>query len=144
MQGLGAGRSAATTRALEANGRHRSPTIVVSDLCNVTSLMGHSFRHGVTAKQTLERLVIMGEANSGVIVGVGRLNEIKAAKPTGGNSSPARATGLRAGARAKENGILPHLPFWHRIADFPFVQHGEDWDGPKAVFAGLLIGRPHS
>jgi hypothetical protein len=65
MQGLGAGRSAATTRALETKGRHRSPTIVVSDLCNVTSLMGHSFRHGVTAKQTSERPIIMGEANSG-------------------------------------------------------------------------------
>jgi hypothetical protein len=84
MQGLGAGRSAATTRALETNGRHRSPTIVVSDLCNVTSLMGHSFRHGVTAKQTSERPIIMGEANLGMYVGVGKLNEIKAAKPTGG------------------------------------------------------------
>jgi hypothetical protein len=42
MQGLGAGRSAATTRALETKGRHRSPTIVVSDLCNVTSLIGHT------------------------------------------------------------------------------------------------------
>jgi hypothetical protein len=84
MQGLGAGRSAATTRALEANGCHRSPTIVVSDLCNVTSLMGHSFRHGVTAMQTLERLIIMGEANLGMYVGVGKLNEIKATKPTKG------------------------------------------------------------
>jgi hypothetical protein len=45
MQGLGAGwsgaKGAATTRALEIEDRHRSPTIVVSDLCNVTSLMGH-------------------------------------------------------------------------------------------------------
>jgi hypothetical protein len=86
MQGLGAGRSAATTRALETKGRHRSPTIVVSDLCNVTSLMGHSFRHGVTAMQTLERLIIMGGANSRMGVGVGRLNEIKAAKPTTGGT----------------------------------------------------------
>ena len=84
MQGFGAGRSGAkgeaTTRALETNGRHRSPTIVVSDLCNVTSLMGHSFRHGVTAKQTLERPFIMGKANSGMCVGVGVIHEIKTAK----------------------------------------------------------------
>jgi hypothetical protein len=73
MQGLGAGRSAATTRALETKGRHRSPTIVVSDLCNVTSLMGHSFRHGVTAMQTLERRYIMGKANSRMGVGVGEI-----------------------------------------------------------------------
>jgi hypothetical protein len=63
MQGLGAGRSeakgAATTRALEANGRHRSPTIVVSDLCNVTSLMGHSSATGFDLKQSLERHNIM-------------------------------------------------------------------------------------
>ena len=92
MQGFGAGRSgakgAATTRALETNGRHRSPTIVVSDLCNVTSLMGHSCRYGVTAKQTLERLIIMGKANSGMCVGVGKTNEIKAAKPTGETCYP--------------------------------------------------------
>jgi hypothetical protein len=66
------------------------------------------------------------------------------AKPTGKNLLPARATGLSAGARAKENGTLPHLPFWHRIADFSFVQHGEDWEGPEALCAGLLIRRPHS
>jgi hypothetical protein len=75
-------------------------------------------------------------------VGIGGLIEIKAAKPTGGNSSPACATGLRAGARAKENGTLPHLPFWHRIADFAFVQHGGDWNGPKRPVAGLLAVRP--
>jgi hypothetical protein len=49
MQGLGAGRSAATTRALETKGRHRSPTIVVSDLCNVISPDGSFIpprRHG--------------------------------------------------------------------------------------------------
>jgi hypothetical protein len=61
----------------------------------------------------------------------------------GENLSPARAKGLSAKARAKENGTLPHLPFWHRIVDFSFVQHGEDWDGLEALFAGLLIGRPH-
>ena len=91
----------ATTRALETNGRHRSPTIVVSDLCNVTSLMGHSFRYGVTAKQTLERHIIMSEANSGMYVGVGRLNEIKAAKRQsrlGGNLLPACAKVLSAEA----------------------------------------------
>jgi hypothetical protein len=59
MQGLGAGRSAATTRALETNGRHRSPTIVVSDLCNVISPDGSFIRHGILAMQTLERLIIM-------------------------------------------------------------------------------------
>jgi hypothetical protein len=59
MQGLGAGRSAATTRALETKGRHRSPTIVVSDLCNVTSLIGHTKRTGFDPKQTLERHNIM-------------------------------------------------------------------------------------
>ena len=57
MQGFGAGRSEATTRALEIEDRHRSPTIVVSDLCNVTSLMGHSCLQGVTAKRTLERRI---------------------------------------------------------------------------------------
>ena len=97
MQGFGAGRSGAkgdaTTRALETNGRHRSPTIVVSDLCNVTSLMGHSFRDEVMAKQTLERPFIMGKANSGMCVGVGKTNEIKAARPTGGNLLRACATG---------------------------------------------------
>jgi hypothetical protein len=62
----------------------------------------------------------------------------------GENLLPTCATGLSAGARAKANGTLPHLPFWHRIADFTFVQHGWDWDGPKALSAGLLIGRPHS
>jgi hypothetical protein len=77
-QGLGAGRSAATTRALEAKGRLRSPTIVVSDLCDVISHMGHSSRHGVVVEQTSERLIIMGKANSGMDVGVGPLNEIRA------------------------------------------------------------------
>jgi hypothetical protein len=84
MQGLGAGRSAATTRALEIEDRHRSPTIVVSDLCNVTSLMGHSFRYGVRRQANPGETRHHGQANSGMYVGVGRLNEIKAAKPTGG------------------------------------------------------------
>jgi hypothetical protein len=96
MQGLGAGRSAATTRALETEGRHRSPTIVVSDLCNVISPDGSFIRHGSLAMQTLERPIIMGEANSGMCVSVGVIHEIKAAKPERGNLLLARATGLSA------------------------------------------------
>jgi hypothetical protein len=105
MQGFGAGRSAATTRALETNGRHRSPTIVVSDLCNVISPDGSFIRHGILAKQTLERGYIMGEANSEMCVGVGMIHEIKAARPTGANLLPSLPHGLSALERRK---LLAH------------------------------------
>ena len=59
--------------------------------------MGHSFHYGVTAKQTLERHIIKDQANSGMCVGVGKTNEIKAARPTGGNLLPTCATGPNAG-----------------------------------------------
>jgi hypothetical protein len=84
----------------------------------------------------------MGEANSGMCVGVGRLNEIKAAKPTGGNLLPACATGLSAPERRR---LLAHILrtywFWPHHC-FHFAHLASDWHGSKGAAAGLVIDLP--
>ena len=96
MQGLGAGRSAATTRALEIEDRHRSPTIVVSGLCNVSSLIGGVIPLRGHGKANLGETQHHGEADSGMCVGVGVMHEINAARPTRANLLPSPPLSLSA------------------------------------------------
>jgi hypothetical protein len=51
----------------------------------------------------------MGAASSDICVGVGRLNEIKAARPTAANLLSSTPHGLERAGRTKARGTQPHL-----------------------------------